>query len=385
MKILMVNYEYPPIGGGGGVISRDLAEGLVREGHEVAVVTSRFRDYPDFEQVNGVSLYRVPVLLRRRQNVASLPSMLSYVPSAIRQGSRLLNAGDFDLINTHFAIPSGPAGYFLSRRFGIPNVLHLLGGDVYDPSKWLSPHRFPFLKATVRKMIRSADRVVTVSSDIQHNARRFYGTEGRIDVVPPAVRPARYPAVSRAALGMADNSFVLITVGRLVRRKNLFELLQIFAELRSRIACELWIVGDGPLRESLEAQAQSAGIGEHVTFTGRVSERRKFELLAAADLYVSTALHEGFGIVFLEAMECGLPVVCYDRGGQTDFLIDGATGYVVNFSDTETFMERCLSLEQDRKSRLENCEHNVSYVKDFYPDKFVQRHLDLFQKVVRGG
>lgn len=385
MKVLIMNYEYPPVGGGGGVVSRDLAEGLVEKGHRATVITSRFHDAPAFEQVNGVDVYRVPVLMRRQQDVASLASMLSYVPMAVRRGSWCLGRETVDVINTHFAIPSGPAGHFLSRRFKLPNVLQLMGGDVYDPSKLLSPHRFPFLRGTVRKMIQSADRVISISSDVERNARRYYGTTRDIDIIPNMVRPNPYPAVSRSVLGMDDHRFVLITVGRLVKRKNLPELLEIVADLRSRIACELWIVGDGPERRSLEGQVADMGLGEVVRFSGRVSEQRKFELLAAADVYVSTALHEGFGIVFLEAMECGLPVVCYDRGGQTDFLKDGVTGYVVGFSDKQLFAERCALLQQNQDARRDVSRHNASYVKNFYVDSFVERYLEVYRKAIDAG
>lgn len=382
MNILILNYEYPPVGGGGGVVSRDLSEGLVERGHRVAVITSQFRDAPAFEQVNGVDVYRVPVLLRRQQDVASLPSMLSYVPLAVRLGRRFLSRESVDLIDTHFAVPTGPAGYFLSRRFGLPSVLHLMGGDVYDPSKLLSPHQFPLLKQTVRKMIRSADEVVSISSDVERNARRYYGTSRPIEIIPNPIRPNPYPPASRAGLGMDEDRFTLITVGRLVRRKNLPELLEIFANLNSRIPCELWIVGDGPEHAALEEQAAGLGVSDHVRFTGRVSDQRKFELLQAADVYVSTALHEGFGIVFLEAMECGLPVVCYDRGGQTDFLSDDATGYVVGFGERQIFEERCFGLRENPETRRGISRHNRTYVQNFYFDQVIARQLEVYRKAV---
>jgi glycosyltransferase involved in cell wall biosynthesis len=375
----MINYEYPPVGGGGGVLCRDLAEGLVEKGHEVAVITSQFRDSPSIETMNGVSLHRVPVLFRRQQNVASMASMLSYVPLAINRGGRVLADGGFDLLNSYFAVPSGPAGNYLSRKFTIPNVLHILGGDIYDPSKVLSPHRTPLLRATVKKMVESADRVVAESTDIEKKARRHYGIRRGMDIIPLAVKPNAQARADRASLGLKEDEFVLITVGRLIRRKNLSELLDILGKIRTRVPCRLLVVGEGPEGQALAQRAAALGLEDSVRFAGRVTERRKFELLKTADIYVSTALHEGFGIVFLEAMECGLPVVCYDRGGQTDFLSDGRTGCVIALSNTEEFTRCCCRLYEDSGERAKISSHNAAYVKNFYLDRFIERHLEVFQ------
>ena len=95
----------------------------------------------------GVRVIRVPVLSRRDQATASLVSMMAYIPMAIKAGKKLLKTERFDIINTHFVLPTGPVGDTLSRVAGIPNVLSLMGGDIYDPSKFTSPHRHPLLRA----------------------------------------------------------------------------------------------------------------------------------------------------------------------------------------------------------------------------------------------
>ncbi len=144
LKILIINYEYPPIGGGGGVICKDIAEEIVKEGHEITVITSKFVKLSKEEVVGGVKIIRVPVFFRKKQNVASLLSMLSYFPSSIFYVQSLLRKEKFDIINTHFAIPSGPVGNFISKNKKIPNILSIHGGDIFDPSK-----SFPLIKLLV--------------------------------------------------------------------------------------------------------------------------------------------------------------------------------------------------------------------------------------------
>ena len=170
MRILVINYEYPPIGGGGGFVTRDIIEEIIKKGHRVTIITSHYKGLAKQECVNGVDIIRVSVLFRNKIEVANMPSMFCYVPFSIIKSLSKFGRKTFDIINTHFAVPSGPAGYILSKYFDIPNVLSLHGGDIFDPSKSLSPHKTPILSNTVNVMLETADRVVAQTNDTKRNA-----------------------------------------------------------------------------------------------------------------------------------------------------------------------------------------------------------------------
>lgn len=382
MNILVINYEYPPIGGGGGVLCKDISEGIVLKGHQVTVVTSHYGSLPGNEIINGVDVFRVPVLMRKKQTVASIPSMLSFVPMCIRKGNELMKREKFDVINTQFAIPSGPAGQYLSRRHNIPNVLSILGGDIIDPSKFLSPHNTIILKQTVRSMLFGADRVVAESTDIKANAQKHYGCDRPIEIIPLGVFPNPHQAMSREALGLPTNKYLLVTVGRLVKRKDIEALLRIFAKIEKKAPSLLLIIGDGPERNTIEAEIRKLKIDDSVRLLGRVSDERKYQYLTASDVYVSTAIHEGFGIVFLEAMECGLPVVCYNRGGQTDFLRDGETGSMIESGDESAFESKVDELLDSDSARERISDYNKIYVKEFYIENIADKYISIFREVV---
>lgn len=125
MNILICNYEYPPLGGGGGVVTAQLVEHLVKR-HDVTVLTSKAFDLPEESRENGARILRVPVFGRTKKAAGSLPSLLSYVPMAIRRGKALMRTERFDVINTHFAVPTGPVGDALARHAGIPNILRCM-------------------------------------------------------------------------------------------------------------------------------------------------------------------------------------------------------------------------------------------------------------------
>ena len=123
------------------------------------------------------------------------------------------------------------------------------------------------------------------------------------------------------------------------------------------------------------------GIDSSVRLLGRVSDEEKFQCLAASDVYLSTAIHEGFGIVFLEAMECGLPVISYDRGGQTDFLREGTTGHLIALGNKADFASKLKELLNSEPTRTEIRAHNKKYVKEFYIEHVAEKYISIFNEV----
>ncbi len=381
MRLLFCNYEYPPLGGGGGVVNAALARELARS-HAVTVLTSRAFDLPEESIEEGVRVLRVPVLFRRARAAASLPSLAAYVAIGSWRGRELVRRGRFDVINTHFALPSGPVGQYLARRAGIPNVLSVHGGDLYDPSKKLSAHRHAALRACVRRIARAADAVVAQSRNTADNLRRWYAPEIEPEIIPLGIE--RPPAVARdrAAHGFRDEDVVLATVGRLVARKAVEQLLEVVAALGdSRV--RLAVVGSGPELPALEARAAALGVTGQVRFAGEVDDREKHGILASADVYVSTSQHEGFGLVFLEAMAAGLPIVCYDHGGQRDFLEDGRTGFVLALNDLDGFVGRCRELLASPERRQAIGDRNRELAEQFFIGRCARRYEALFERVVR--
>ena len=380
MRILICNYEYPPLGGGGGVATADIAEQLARC-HDVTVLTSSGLGLSDRELVNGVDVIRLPVVGRRKRATASMMSMLSYVPLAVREGARLTKHQAFDIVNTHFAVPTGPAGRRIAHKAGIPNVLTVHGGDLYDPSKFFSPHRHAILRRTVRRQIIDADAVVAQSENTADNVRRYYSREADVQIIPLGIKPPPPATVSRSDFGLPENAMVMVTVGRLVARKGLDRLIEAVRRAGDP-RLHLVVVGSGPLAGGLADLARRSQVASQVHFPGYVSEKDKYGLLRTADFYVSSSLHEGFGLVFLEAMACGLPVVCYDHGGQTDFLEDGRTGFLIKAGHLDALVSACRNLADDAGARQTMGMTNLERVKPYFIEECARRYEALFESLV---
>jgi len=380
LKILFCNYEYPPLGGGGGVINALLARELARK-HDVTVLTSRCMGLPEESLEDGVRVVRLPVMLRKQQSAASLASLLSFVVNGLIRSGRLSRNHAFDVINTHFVLPTGPVGQRLATIAGIPNILTVHGGDLYDPSKFLSPHRHLIFRVMVRQLLQQATTVVAQSNNTIQNVHRYYIKDLPVELIPLGIDRPRRAKGHRKAYSMEDDDIVLITVGRLVARKGLQQLIDIFSKLENE-RVQLVIIGSGPEEHALRNVASERKVSHRVIFAGQVAEQVKQELLDIADIYVSTSQHEGFGLVFLEGMAAGLPVVCYDHGGQTDFLEDGATGFVTRLNDTEHFSSGLARLIDDSHLRERMSAENLRRVEEYYIENCALKYEDLFMRVV---
>jgi glycosyltransferase involved in cell wall biosynthesis len=386
LRILFCNYEYPPLGGGGGVVMAALARELARR-HEVTVLTSQACGLAAAESDHGVRVIRVPVFFRKELAVANFPSMLAYLPMAMARGMRLPKRGAFDVVNTHFAVPTGPAGQLLAAYHRVPNVLSIHGGDLYDPSKKLSPHRHALLRFAVRRLLLAADTVVGQSRNTVGHVEQIYGVTRPVKLIPLGIdRPPAVAAVSREEFGLPRDAFVVVTVGRLVARKSTVQLVRALGASQ-RAAAHLLIVGDGPDGPAIRRAAAELGIADRVHMLGQVSDAEKYRALAAADVFASTSQHEGFGLVFLEAMAFGLPVLCYDHGGQTDFLTTGKTGHVLRLNDFGAFTQAIADMHDNSQRRVDMGRYNQTAVEEYFIDRCAERYEAVFRGAIeqRGG
>jgi glycosyltransferase involved in cell wall biosynthesis len=375
LRILFCNYEYPPLGGGGGVVMAAMARSLA-ERHDVTVLTSRAAGLPSEGMDANVKVVRVPVFFRRHLAVANMPSMAAYLPMGLLRGLKLSRERRFDIINTHFAVPTGPLGDWLSRRLGVPNVLSVHGGDLYDPSKKSSPHRHAFLRRAVARLLQRADSVVAQSRDTARNVGQIYGVDRKVDLIPLGIdRPPQNIRAQRSDFGLPEDAFVLVTAGRIVARKASTQLIETLAALPDVF---LLVVGDGPEAAAVKQRASELGVENRLRMLGYVSDEAKYGAYAVSDVFVSTAQHEGFGLVFLEAMSFGLPVVCYNRGGQTDFLSTPATGDVIQLNDLQAFNDAVRALRDSPERCAAVGSHNLAKVEDFFIERCASRYEELF-------
>lgn len=383
MRILAVNYEYPPLGGGGGVILKDIVEELASCGHEMTVLTSGFETLEPYEKVSdNIEIHRVPVWMRKELPTATMPSMLSFWPLGVKYGRKLLKDKQFDIVNSHFMVPSGPVGQRLADVAGIPHVLSFHGGDIYDPTKKNSPHRRWILRKLGRKLLLGAAETIGPSHDIMDNAKKYYvpGHEFK-NHIPLGIKPTTRLEASRAEFVIGEDRFMMITTGRLVERKKVGDMIRVVAKMNDPRDL-LVVLGAGPKMEEWKALAAELGVADRVDFRGHVSHEDKCKLTQLADAYTSTSTHEGFGLVFVEAMDRGVPIVSFNRGGHVDYLIDGETGGVAPLGDIDAFAERVTKLKNDDDFRAKCAAHVKEKAKLYHIGVCAGRYEALFEQTI---
>jgi glycosyltransferase involved in cell wall biosynthesis len=379
VNILIVNYEFPPLGGGGGVACYHIARELAKT-HSVDYLTTGHKGLPKFEVVDGINVYRVPVLGRKELSTATLLSMLTFLPSSMAKGIKLCKSNQYDVINTHFVIPSGPTGMFLSKLFKIPIVMSIHGGDIYDPSKKWSPHKHFLLRKVISFLLNHSDKIIAQSSNTKNNASKYYQLHKEITIIPLGFVTPEYIKSTRKDLNLSEEDIILISVGRLVKRKGYEYAIRAISKLHFKNIKYL-IIGDGPEENNLKSLAKSLDVEDKVDFLGFVSEDKKFQYLSISDIYVLSSLHEGFGICLLEAMYCGLPIVSTDNGGQTDFLIDGVNALMVPVEDSDALAEQIKILIDNESLRLQMIEKNKKDITRFYIESIVKEYERSFGDV----
>lgn len=305
MKILMLNYEFPPIGGGGGQAHRMLLQQYAdRPDLDVDVLTSAPRPGLFMEQMaRNVLVFKMGVR-KRHLHLWRRREVIEWLLKAGPCYRRLLKSGDYDLVHAFFGFPTGWLCYKTARR--MPYVISLRGSDVPGDNARLQLE-YKILGPLVFKPIwKKASALVACSEGLKSRALKFHPSVS-IDVIPNGVDlDLFHPGQPYSGYGPLR----LLTVGRLSMTKRLPMLVEMVELLRKQ-GCDvrLTIVGGGGLEAELRGLLSSKDLRDAVTLTGRCEGEEMPQIYREHDVYVSASMQEGMSNAMLEAMASGLPIV----------------------------------------------------------------------------
>ena len=381
MRILMFNYEFPPIGGGGGWVTYFLGKHFAAAGHEVRLITAQFRDLPRDEVVEGFHVHRVPAL-RRHRDICYVHEMLTYAISSSVYGLKIAKQFQPEIVQVFFGIPSGCGAYLLKAICGFPYVVFMGGRDVPRPDpdppyyRWLSR----FLAPAIRGLWKHAAAVVACSDGLRDLALR---TEPHvaIQVIPDGLDLSRFTPVPRHPHPARVR---ILGVGRLIPRKGFQFLLRALPQVLQHATSdfEVELVGDGPERANLVALAGKLGVRHKIHFAGSVPYSELPQKYRSADLFTLCSLAEGMPLVVLEAMGSGLPILASCVEGLEELVEVGTNGNLFPPGDVDAVAKSLIEMINNGERRVQMGEASTARVQKYDWKHIAQRYMEVYRRIL---
>ncbi len=341
MRILLINYEYPPIGAGAATATYHIARCLVRQGHTVFVLTSCFENLKGWRAEDGVQVFRCRTL-RKKAPQSNVPEMFCFVLSASFVLPGLLRSRKIDAMIVFFSFPCGPLGIWGKSVSGIPYIISLRGGDV--PGNEPSLKLIHKLLQPLRRLIFRESLAIVANSEglkvLSEKADPFI-----VKVIPNGVDTDFFVP----ALKTCQTRFLF--VGRFREQKNLFFLLKQIDAIAQKIKqeFELHLVGDGPLEYALKKYADNLSMHDRIFWHGWCGKEETRQHYQQAYCILNPSLYEGMPNVLLEAMACGLPVIASNVTGNDAVVRHGETGFLFDLTRHEEFRRAVVQILQNKE------------------------------------
>ena len=387
MKILMLTWEYPPrIVGGIARVVHDLSKRLIKDGHDVTVVTYREGDTPYFENDKGVEVYRVDNYMITPNNFIDWIMQLNF--NMIAKASEIIGKeGKFDVIHAHDWLVAN-AAKTLKHSYDIPLVstIHATesgrNSGIYDDTQ-------RYINDTEWMLTYESTEVIVNSNFMKCHVQGLFGLPfDKIDVIPNGINLTNFNGIERdyefRRQYAADNEKIILYMGRLVYEKGIQHLIAAMPKiLENYHDSKLIIAGKGGMIDELKAQAEAMGLSDKVYFTGYLNGKEVQKMYKCADIAVFPSTYEPFGIVALEAMLAGVPAVVSDVGGLNEIVEHGVTGMKSYAGNANSIADSILTLLYDHKLSTTVSKNAKAKVKELYNwNRIAQDTHFTYQKAI---
>jgi glycosyltransferase involved in cell wall biosynthesis len=378
MRLLMLNNEFPPLGGGTGTVNRAMLEHFARvPGLEIDLVTSALEKIPEEEPFSDkIKLYKVPV---RNRNIhhSSNRELIEYFVRGLRLALKLHRKKSYDFCFAWSAVPAGAIALVLRRIAGLRYILRVCGPDIPGFERRYRAIHF-LIAPLIRQIWRGADRLIAKS---EREIELIHTVEPSIDclLIPNGVDIARFRPVHAVP---DEGPLKLLCVGRLIERKGQHHLIEAVKRLTDEgIDVRLDLVGTGDAEAANKARAAQLGLSDRVRFLGYVPREEIDQQYAAAHVFVLPSYNEGMSVALLEAMASGLAVVVTSTGGTSELVQSEVNGLIFEWADIERLTAHLRRLAQDLPLVRRMGEASRRRATDFSWDSAALDYVEIFRQL----
>ena len=387
MKILMLTWEYPPrVVGGISRVVHDLSKTLIKDGHEVTVITYKDGDVPYFEDDKGVKVYRVDNYMINPNNFIDWVMQLNF--SMVAKANEIIaKEGEFDVIHAHDWLVAN-AAKTLKQSYNIPLVSTIHATEA-GRNSGIHDETQRYINDTEWMLTYESSEVVVNSNYMKGELQRLFGLPyEKINVVANGVNMNLFSGIDRdydfRRRYAMDNEKIILFMGRLVYEKGIQHLIAAMPKILSGYNdTKLVIAGTGGMLDELREQAKALGIENKVYFAGYMNGKDVQKMYKAADISVFPSTYEPFGIVALEAMLAENPVVVSDIGGLNEIVEHRKNGMKSYTGNANSIADSILELLYDHKLCSEIVKKAKNKVRNEYNwSKIAQDTHFTYQKAI---
>jgi glycosyltransferase involved in cell wall biosynthesis len=365
----MLNFEFPPLGGGAAPLCFDTARRIIQEGHKIDLVTMGYKGLKAYENIEGINVYRVPCI-RKNKEYSTTFELFTYLPTAFMKALKLTKKNKYDINHTHFIIPTGFISYLLKKIRNLDYVITSHGSDVpnYNPDRFKLGHKL--LPPIWKLIIKNAKRIITPSEHLKNLILKTYTTD-KIDVI--------FNGIDIEEKVEKEKEDTILFAGRLLERKGVQYIIEAIKDLNLE-GYKVIIVGDGPYREELEKKAEE--IKDKIQFIGWIDQKKLKELYAISKIFILPSTQESFGMVIAEAMEKNMAVICGEGSACSEVL--GKTGITLNPRSSKQ-IKRAIEYFIKNPSKIEEAgKLGRKRAKRLFDVKNIsQNYIELYNDVIK--
>ncbi|WP_126973031.1 N-acetyl-alpha-D-glucosaminyl L-malate synthase BshA [Gynurincola endophyticus] len=373
MRIGIVCY---PTFGGSGVLATELGKALAHKGHEVHFIT--------YQQPVRLSEFYANIFYHEVR-VPHYP-LFDYPPYETALASTMVDVvvnHKIDLLHVHYAIPHASAAYMAKlilakQGIDLPIITTLHGTDItlVGKDKTFAP--------VVTFSINESDAITAVSDNLAAETYRNFKIDKKIEVIYNFVDVKRFskkPIDAFKRVIAPNGEKILVHASNFRKVKRVEDVVKVFEKVRHEVPSKLLLVGDGPERPAAERLARELNIFDDVRFLGK--QERMEEILAISDLFLLTSDYESFGLVALEAMAAGVPVISTNAGGLPEVNRHGFTGYLADIGDVDAMSRYAVDLltNQEKMHTFKEC--GILHAQSFDIDRIIPQYEALYQRFMK--